>query len=406
MPFDAIVVGARVAGSTTALLLARKGHRVLMVDRAAFPSDTISTHIVWQRGMNCLMEWGVADRVQSTNAPVMDTVSLDFGPFALTGKPPAVGRAAQFVAPRRTHLDKILSDAAAESGVEVREGCTLEDLVVEDGVVRGIRARSKSQGTFAESASVVIGADGVHSTLARLVDAPEYNAKPRLACWYYSYWSGIASRNIRFYTRPEQAIGCIPTNDGLCCIPVAWLQRKFATVKEDIESHYLAALEMAPALRDDVQTARREERFYGTGDVPNFFRKPYGPGWALVGDAGYHKDPILAQGISDAFHQASLLSHAIDVALTGRATWEEALAGYESERNASVAAIYEMNAEFASLDPPPDETQQLLAALLGNQEDTNQFLGTMTGAVPIPAFFAPENVARIMNSSRQSAGAD
>ncbi len=405
MPFDVAVVGARVAGSATALLLARKGYRVLMLDRAVFPSDTISTHIVWQRGMSFLAEWGVAGRILAMNAPAMDTVSLDFGPVVLTGTPPPVGRATHFVAPRRTHLDKILLDAAAEAGVEIREACTLEDLVFEDGVVRGIRARSKSHKVTAERASVVIGADGVHSAVARLVDSPEYNTKPKLACWYYSYWSGFESRSIRFFSRPGRAFGCIPTNDGLCCLAVAWPQEQFAMVKEGIESHYMSSFEMAPAFQDEVRSARQEERFYGTGDVPNFFRKPYGPGWALVGDAGYHKDPIMAQGIGDAFHQASLLSAAVGSVLNGQAAWDDALAAYESERNASVAAIYEMNAEFASLEPPPQETQTLIAALSGNQDGTNQFLGTMTGAVSIPKFFAPENVSRIVGSSSSSAAA-
>ena len=406
MPYDAIVVGSRVAGSATALLLARKGHRVLMVDRAAFPSDTISTHIVWQRGMNSLMDWGLADRVEGTNAPAIDTVAMDFGPFVLAGVPPPVGRARHIHSPRRKYLDKIMLDAAAEAGVEVREGCSVEDLVFEDGRVCGIRAHTKSDGNFTESAQVVVGADGVHSTLARVLEPPEYNVKPRLACWYYSYWSGLGNRKIRFFSRVGRAFGCIPTNDGLCCLAVAWPQREFAEVKEDIESQYLASFDMAPAFRDEVAGAKREERFFGTGDVPNYFRNPYGAGWVLVGDAGYHKDPIMAQGISDAFHSAELLAGALDEVFKGRATWDDALSRYESERNAAVAAIYEMNAGFASLDPPPEETQRLLAALVGNQADIDQFLGTMTAAVSIPAFFAPENIGRILNSAQRSASAN
>ena len=396
MNYDAIVIGSRIAGAATSLLLARAGRRVLVVDRATFPSDTISTHMVWQRGVNQLIEWALGDRMAAIGAPPIERVEMDFGPFALKGALPPVGRAQYAYAPRRTRLDKMLVDAAAEAGAEVREGFTVDEVVFNGDRVEGIRGRGKTGATVVEKAAVVIGADGAHSTLARAVRASEYNVRDKLACWYYSYWSGLPLDRLRFYVRPNYAIGALPTNDGLVCVPVAQPQQRFAEIKQDVEAHYMAAFDEVPDLKEELRGGRREERIYGTGDLPNFFRKPYGPGWALVGDAGYHKDPILAQGISDALVHASLLTRALKDASDGRADWETALAGYEAARNADAAAIYDLNAGFASLQPAPPETEALLGALHGNPADTGQFLGVMSGAVPIPDFFAPANTARIL----------
>jgi flavin-dependent dehydrogenase len=172
-------------------------------------------------------------------------------------------------------------------------------------------------------------------------------------------------------------------------------------VKADVEAHYMSSLDFAPAFKEEVLSGKREERFYGTGHVPNYFRKPYGPGWALVGDSAYHKDPILGQGITDALRDASLLAGALDDVFACRATWESALSGYESARNAAVRDIYEMNCQFAALDPPPPHMQALLQALRDNPDEISQFMGTMTGAVSIPEFYREENVRRILGAAQQ-----
>jgi 2-polyprenyl-6-methoxyphenol hydroxylase-like FAD-dependent oxidoreductase len=145
-----------------------------------------------------------------------------------------------------------------------------------------------------------------------------------------------------------------------------------------------------------VRAGKREEQFIGTADVPNFLRKPYGPGWALVGDAGYHKDPVTAQGISDAFRSAELLAEAIDAGFSGRQPLATALANYERQRNEEVFPMYEYTCQFAALDPPPTHMQQLFAALRGNQAQIDRFLGTVAGTVSIPEFYSPENIQRIV----------
>jgi flavin-dependent dehydrogenase len=386
--YDAIIVGARCAGSPTALLLARKGYRVLLVDRTTFPDDTLSTHMIWPPGAARLARWGLLDRVAASNCPAMRRVSFDVGEFALAGTPPPMEGTAEIFAPRRTRLDKILVDAAAEAGADVREGFAVQELVTPDGRVTGIRGGGKAGPTVVETARLVIGADGVHSIVARSVEAPAYHAKPPLACWYYTYWSGVAGDGVEYYVRPGRVFGILPTNDGLACIPTAWTRAEFPAYRADIEGNYLKTLALAPAVAERVRRGKREERFYGTADVPNYFRKPFGPGWALVGDAGYHKDPVTAQGITDAFHTAELLAEAIDEGFSGRRPLEDALADYQRRRDAALLPMYDFTCQMATLEPPTPDFQALLDRLRGTQAGMNRFFGALAGTVSIPEFFA------------------
>jgi len=145
-----------------------------------------------------------------------------------------------------------------------------------------------------------------------------------------------------------------------------------------------------------VRDGRREEKRYGTAGVPGYFRKPYGSGWALVGDAGYNRDPITAQGISDAFLDAESLTEALSAALTGTAPMEQVMAAHETARNARVRPMYEFTTHLAALDPPAPDMQTLFAALRGNQNATNAFLSAITGAIPLPDFMSEDNVGRIV----------
>src|SRR5581483_3526936 len=217
------------------------------------------------------------------------------------------------------------------------------------------------------------------------------------------YWSGVPVDSVEFYPREHRGFGALPTHDGLTCIIVGWPHEEFHAYRADVEGNFLKTLELAPAFAERVRQGRREERCTGTAELLNFFRKPFGPGWALVGDAGYHKDPITAQGITDAFRDAELLADAIDDGLSGRRSLEDALAEYERCRDEAVRPIYEMTYQFASLQPPPLEQQQLLAALQHDQAQADRFFGTIAGTVPIPEFFSPENVARIVGGGAAAA---
>ena len=397
--YDAIVVGARCAGSPTAMLLARKGYNVLLIDKARFPSDTISTHIIWPPGASRLKRWGLLDQIAKSNCPLIRKLTLDVGPFALSGTLPPFDGVTDCYAPRRTVLDTILVEAAEEAGAEVRQGCPAEEIAMNGDQVTGVCCRTQWGSSVTEQARVVIGADGRNSVVARAVGAPEYNVEPIYACWYYTYWSGVPVEGVEFYMRPEHAIGYIPTNDGLVCLPVSTQYKEFEHCRDDVEGSYMKALELVPELAERVSQGKREERYFGTGDVPNFFRRSWGPGWALVGDAGYHKDPIGAQGISDAFRDAENLADAVDQGLSGKRPLEEALADYEQKRDAEVMPMYRFNCEMATLQPPPPEMQQLFGALRENQADTDRFLGTLAGSIPIPEFYSPENMQRIMSAA-------
>jgi flavin-dependent dehydrogenase len=328
---------------------------------------------------------------------------MDLGFFTLQGTPPPSGDVAVAYCPRRTVLDKLLVDAAVEAGAELREHFSVQDLVWDGDRVSGITGRSASGTTVREQAHIVIGADGIHSLVARQVQAPTYNTKPALQCAYYSYWSGVPLDGVEFYPREHRGFGVLPTHHGLTCIIVGWPHEEFHAYRADVEGNFLKTLELAPAFAERVRAGRREERFSGTADLPNFFRKPYGPGWALVGDAGYHKDPITAQGITDAFRDAELVAEAVDAGLSGKRPVAEAMAGYEQRRNEASMPLYEFTCQLAALEPPPPEMQQLFAALRYDREQTNRFFGVMAGTVPVAEFFAPENLRQIMEAGAQVA---
>jgi flavin-dependent dehydrogenase len=393
--YDAIVVGARCAGSPTAMLLARKGYKVLVVDKATFPSDTISTHLIHPPGVAALSRWGLLDRVLATGCPPIDTYAFDFGPFTISGAPGTADFPVSY-SPRRTVLDKLLVDAAAEAGAEVREGFTVEDVVIEDGRVTGLRGHGQGGTTVTERGRVVIGADGRFSTVAKAVRPAKYNEKPRLQASYYSYWSGLPMDG-RFETsiRPDRAFAAWPTNDDLTLIIGGWPYHEFEANRKEFEVNFLRTLDVAPGFAERVRAARREERFVGAA-VENYVRQPYGPGWALVGDAGYNKDFITAQGIQDAFRDAQLCAAALDEAFCDTRSFDAAMGGYQAARDAQVLPMYEFTCQLATLAPPPPEMQQLLAAMRGNQVAMDGFARTVAGVTSPAEFFAETNVARIL----------
>jgi flavin-dependent dehydrogenase len=399
--FDVIVVGARCAGSSTAMLLARCGYRVLVVDRSTFPSDTISTHLIHPPGVAALQRWRLLDRVVATGCPPIDTYAFDFGSFTLAGSPGTPEFPVAY-APRRTVLDALLVDAAADAGAEIREGFTVNELVTEDGAVVGIRGHGKSdRRTVTEHGRVVVGADGLHSLVARLVRPEQYHEHPPLLCGYYTYWSGLPmGGRWEAYDRPDRAVAAWATNDDLTLVIAGWPYREFEANKKDVEGNYLQTLELVPPLAERLRAAAREARLVGAV-VPNFVRKPYGPGWALVGDAGYNKDFVTAQGIQDAFQDAELCASALHETFSGERPFDAAMGEYQARRDERVLPMYEFTLEFAALEPPPPELRRLLAAVHGNQEAMDQFARVNAGVESPADFFAPDNVERILAAAER-----
>jgi flavin-dependent dehydrogenase len=379
------------------MLLARRGARVLVVDRATFPSDIPHGHFIHRHGPRRLKEWGLLDRVAAVAPPITKMIT-DFGDFPLLSEGLEVDGVAWGYGPRRSTLDAILVDAAVEAGAELRQGFNVDEFLFEGDRVVGIKGRDADGATVEEQATITVGADGRNSRLARVVKAPVYNEQPVLLAWYFSYWSGVQSEPFEMYVRTEQrrVILSFRTDNNDFAIFMGVPIEEMAAFREDIETSFLASLDYAPEFAARVRAGKQIDRFYGASDLPNFYRKPYGPGWALVGDAGAHKDPYMALGICDALRDVEFLADAIDEGLAGKTTMDEALGGYERRRNEASARDYDENLVAARFTPQPPPVLALRAAVRNNPEGARDLMLARFGLIDQAAFFAPENIQRLM----------
>jgi flavin-dependent dehydrogenase len=401
--YDAIVVGARCAGAPTAMLLGRKGHKVLLVDRATFPSDLRqSTLLIHQPGVACLERWGLLGKVRATGAPPIARWLVDLGPLVFKGSPPPDGKTTEGIAPRRTVLDKILLDGAVAAHVEAREAFIVEEILVEGGKVTGIRGRDRSGKAVTANASIVIGAEGSNSLVAKTVRAPEYKQRESKICTLYTYWSGVELLHgfqLEFYPRVYRGVYAWPTNDGYLLIGANWKVPEFEEVCKDPEGNYMKVLdECAPDLGKRVRAGKRMDEFVG-GYARNFFRKPYGDGWALVGDAGACYEFTSAHGITNAFRQASQIAEAVSDGLAGKRPMADALSDFEKRRNQLEGAFYDFTYQQLCLDPPPPEALQLFGAIHNSQETTDAFLGLIAQTTSPADFFSPANLGTLMGAA-------
>jgi flavin-dependent dehydrogenase len=385
--YDVAVVGARCAGAATALLLARRGHRVLLLDRAGFPSDmALSTHLVWPRGVATLTGWGLGEALAGSSPP-LGTARMDFGELVLEGPLEPAGSVGDAYAPRRHTLDQLLVDAAVEAGAELREHCSVQALLGDGDGVTGVHCRSRGGRAFDVDARLVIGADGMHSTVAELAGATTYRTRPPLMGTYFAYFSGVPTDGIEFYPREWKAAYGWRTGDDLTLVGVNWTAADYPAARADPEGAFHRSLaDAAPGLAERVRDGRRETRFIGCS-VPNWFRVPFGAGWALVGDAGYLKDPSTAQGICDAFDHAARLAEAVDDGLTGRRPMADALAGYAARRDEDALPMYEFTCALAPFAPPPPEMAQALGSAAGDPARTRALFGVFGGTTPVAEFF-------------------
>lgn len=385
--YDAIVIGARCAGAATAMLLARAGARVLLVDRGEPWSEVPRGHFIHRHGPARLARWGLLDRVLATGCPPVTRSTMDYGDFALTGGELAVDGVPMGLGPRRSRLDAVLADAAVEAGAELRTRFAVSSLAWDGDRVTGVRGRHHGGLEVLETASLVIGADGRNSLVAAQAGAAERDVVPPISCWYFSYWSGVADDALEITVRDRRATFAFPTNDGLYALFVAWPAEELPRVRADIEGSVRDVVARVPALADRMAGATREERFRGATQLPNFLRDCAGPGWALVGDAGCHKDPFLALGICDALRDAELLAAAI-----GRGALHE----YQAERDAATRPGYEQNLVAARLEPPAPEHARLRTALRGNPAETTWFFLAVEGMVDPAPFFAESHLRELI----------
>ncbi len=381
---DVAVVGARAGGGALAMLLARTGHDVVVLDRALLPSDTLSTHSIARSGVVQLHRWGLLDEVLASGAPAIRQVTFHTaaGPHTVAIKERA--GVDLLVAPRRHALDTIVARAAADAGAALRLGVTVTDLRRNAvGRITGLSARGPDGEATEVDAKIVIGADGLRSHVARSVRAPLVDARPADGAAYYAYYGGAPWSGIEFFVAERALAGVFPTNGGDACIWVCVPADDALVARRDAGSPtaaFEAMLERnAPALAARLRTARRTSPVRGAVRLPNQVRQAFGPGWALVGDALYHRDPITGHGISDAYRDAELLATALDAALRGDRPFPAALGDYRRQADEARREIFDITCALADF-PPVDrfiELQRQLSAAI-------EVEATALAARPVP----------------------
>ncbi|MEN0060909.1 MAG: NAD(P)/FAD-dependent oxidoreductase [Myxococcota bacterium] len=314
-PFDVLVVGARCAGATTALHYARQGRRVLLVDRARLGSDTLSTHALMRAGVQALVQLGVEPTLRARGTPVVRHTTIHYGREAPIEVDIVPKHGVQgLLAPRRTVLDRVLVEAAVDAGVEVRFGTSLHAVTHEDhgrvnGAVlhcRGVRETVRAR--------LVVGADGRRSTVAEQVGARTLLQSPRGTSNAYAYVSGLPQDTYEWTYDAAASSGIIPTNEGLACVFVCGAPKNVQSrLAADPVKGWQQLLRRAhPDVAERVFAGHRETPVYRFSGAVGHLKQAAGPGWALVGDAGYFKDPLTAHGITDALRDAALLASATD----------------------------------------------------------------------------------------------
>jgi flavin-dependent dehydrogenase len=370
---DVVVVGARAAGAATARLLARMGHDVVVVDRADFPSDTISTHQIARTGVVALSRWGLLADVVASGAPAIRQVSFS----ALGESTSRVVRDKSgvdlLVAPRRYVLDTLLVEAAARAGATVRTGVTVAGVHRDaTGRVTGVYGHDRDGSPVAIPARFVVGADGLSSRVARSVGAAVVEDRGADGAVMYAYFAGLPWPAIEFITEHRHYAGVFPTHKEEAavwvCLPSPDARAARRDARSATEAFAVQLRRAAPALADRLRKARRTSPVQGMLRAPNHVRRAIGPGWALVGDAGYHRDAVTGHGISDAFRDAEFLAVALDRALRDEADDGCALAEYERQRDLALREVFDITCAMVAYPPVPEFVE--LTRRLGRAIDT------------------------------------
>jgi len=341
--FDTIIVGARCAGSATALLLARAGQRVLVVDRAPRASDTLSTHALMRGAMLQLRRWGVLEACTADTPPIRST-SFHYGEARIDIPIKPRHGVDAFAAPRRFLLDAALADAAAAAGATFAFDTRVVDVLRRrDGRVTGVIVADGHDRHVDVRGDLVIGADGLHSSIAKLVSASVYSQGSHAAGVVYGYWRGLGLDASHWCFIEGATAGAIPTTGGLTCVFASVPAARFRDVFQPVHDGYMRTLgEVSPWLAEHLAHGHLEGSLKGFGGVRGLFRRSHGRGWALVGDAGCFKDPATAHGITDALRDAEVLARTV---LRGT---DDALGDYEQERDALARPIFDITDAIAS----------------------------------------------------------
>jgi len=353
--YDVIIAGARCAGASTAMLLARQGLRVLVVDPAKRGSDTLSTHALMRGGVLQLHRWGVLDAIRAAGTPAIRTTTFHYGDEVISIPIKERDGVDALYAPRRTVLDEALADAATAAGAEVVYGRSLVDLIMgDDGRVRGARIAGSDQQPRDVAADLVIGADGIRSRVARLLELGLEHTVPHTTASIYGYWKELGLEGNHWYYELGAAVGSIPTNDNETCVFASVPQDRFEAERENgLEPLYREILgDVSADLAKRVAASSGPGKLRAFAGTPGFLRRAAGPGWALVGDAGYFRDPLTAHGITDALRDAEILARAV------AESTDEALVRYDEERYERVRGFFEITDRIASFDWDMDQVKE------------------------------------------------
>lgn len=354
--YDVVVAGARCAGASVAMLLARSGLEVLVVDPLPRGRDALSTHALMRGGVMQLRRWGLLEAVRAAGTPPVRTTSFHYGPERVDIPIKAGDGIDALFAPRRTVLDPILQEAAEAAGAQVVHGASVTGVTRDrDGRIRGAWIATADAPAREVTADLVIGADGVRSRVARLVEAQTVRTAPNAAAAIYGHWPGVGTEGYHWHFGSGAAAGAIPTNDGRTCVFAAVPPTAFRdTAARDLPGLYESVLRaLDPGLAEAVSRGPTDVRLRAFPGIPGFLRRSFGPGWALVGDAAFFRDPITAHGITDAFREADLLAHAL------LSPEPHALAAYERDRNVRVSGILEITDRISSFDWDMEEVKAL-----------------------------------------------
>lgn len=373
--YDVIVVGARVAGASLALLLGQRGYRVLLIDRDHFPSDTLSTHYVMQPGIRALKRLGALADVEAvgfrhiirSRAWIDDC--LFEGPIGPEGD--------YTLAPRRDALDSILIRHAVERGaVEFQEQTLAEGVREENGHVVGVHLRTPNGDRREARARIVVGADGKYSKVAQWVRAEQYETAPAQRPAYYGYYHGLAplpETTVELHFVRDQIGFVFPMRPGEDCLALEIQPEEYEAFRAQPRAVFEERFRALPGMEARMRNARLEGKLQGTRGIENYLRKPYGPGWALAGDAGYLKDPSTGFGISDALTHTFLLADALDAALHG-ADWDASLSAFHQARDEAIMPMYRWTMSATQLRDEPQTSMAWLRAALVNPHFTRQLM--------------------------------
>lgn len=402
--YDAVIVGARVAGASTALLLARAGAKVLLLERSPYGSDTLSTHGLMRAGVLQLSRWGLLDEVVAAGTPPVTRTLFHYPDSA----PVRISiRASQGVdalyAPRRQVLDRILVDAAAQAGAEVWHGVTVTEVLTDaGGRGTGVRGVDAANATFTAYGKMTIGADGIRSTVATAVDAPVERRSRARGAVLYGYFDGLPTEGYEWAYGAGTAAGLIPTNDGQTCVFVGTSPERLRQLRRSGADAAFTELfdTAAPRLRRRLRAATRDGRLRGWSGQHGHVRASHGAGWALVGDAGYFRDPITTHGMTDALRDAELLADALLSTWAGDQPEAIALAGYQARRDALSLQLFEVSDRIAGYDWGASEIQQLLREVSSAMSDEVSLLQSLpprpTGTVGAFGPVGPEMGALVL----------